>query len=38
VIAGRRVPTKAEIARINAQMSPAPDADDGPIATAGGDR
>ena len=36
VIAGRRVPTRAEIAHINAQL-PAADADDGPMTTAGGD-
>jgi spore germination cell wall hydrolase CwlJ-like protein len=38
VIAGRRVPTKQEIARINAQLSPAPQVDDGPMATAGADQ
>ena len=41
VIAGRRVPTKEEIARVNAQLRnvPAPsDADDGPMSTAGGDQ
>jgi spore germination cell wall hydrolase CwlJ-like protein len=37
VIAGRRVPTKAEIARINAQLPPASDVDDGPMSTAGAD-
>jgi spore germination cell wall hydrolase CwlJ-like protein len=38
VIAGRRVPTKQEIARINAQLAPAPKEDDGPMATAGADQ
>ena len=40
VIAGRRVPTKEEIARVNAQLraTPAPAEDDGPMTTAGGDR
>ena len=40
VIAGRRVPTKEEIARVNAQLraAPAPAEDDGPMTTAGGDR
>jgi hypothetical protein len=37
VIAGRRVPTKAEIARINAQLPGSSDVDDGPMSTAGGD-
>jgi spore germination cell wall hydrolase CwlJ-like protein len=35
VVAGRRIPTKQEIARVNAQLPPADD--DGPMATAGGD-
>jgi spore germination cell wall hydrolase CwlJ-like protein len=40
VIAGRRVPTKEEIAHVNAQLraTPAPSEDDGPMATAGGDQ
>jgi spore germination cell wall hydrolase CwlJ-like protein len=38
VIAGRRVPTKAEIARVNSQIPTAAAEDDGPISTAGGDR
>ncbi len=41
VIAGRRVPTKEEIARVNAQLRNAPaasDVDDGPMSTAGGDQ
>jgi spore germination cell wall hydrolase CwlJ-like protein len=39
VIAGRRVPTKAEVARINAQLpaAAAPE-DDGPMSTAGADQ
>ncbi|HEY1425241.1 MAG TPA: cell wall hydrolase [Caulobacteraceae bacterium] len=36
VIAGRRVPTRQEIAKINAQLPAAED--DGPMATAGGDQ
>jgi spore germination cell wall hydrolase CwlJ-like protein len=34
---GRRIPTRAEIAKINAMLPPTP-VDDTPIATAGGDR
>ena len=37
VIAGRRVPTKQEIARINAQLAP-PAVDEGPMTTAGADQ
>jgi spore germination cell wall hydrolase CwlJ-like protein len=38
VVAGRRIPTRDEIARINAQLSPpADDGADGPIATAHAD-
>jgi spore germination cell wall hydrolase CwlJ-like protein len=37
VIAGRRVPTKQEIARINAQLTAAKE-DDGPMTTAGADQ
>ncbi len=37
VIAGRRVPTKQEIARINAQLATAKE-DDGPMTTAGADQ
>ena len=37
VIAGRRVPTKQEIARINAQLAAAKE-DDGPMTTAGADQ
>jgi spore germination cell wall hydrolase CwlJ-like protein len=36
LIYGRRIPTREEIAKINAILTPRP-ADDGPIATAGGD-
>jgi spore germination cell wall hydrolase CwlJ-like protein len=39
VIAGRRVPTKEEIARVNAQLrSVQPAEDDGPMSTAGADQ
>jgi hypothetical protein len=46
IIAGRRVPTRQEIVRVNARLPPmaaaAPprpaSADDGPMTTAGGDR
>ena len=41
VIAGRRVPTKQEIARVNAQLraaTPPPAEDEGPMTTAGGDQ
>jgi hypothetical protein len=40
VIAGRRVPTKEEIAHVNAQLrsTPAPAEDDGPMSTAGADQ
>jgi len=36
VVAGRRVPTRQEIARINAILPPVP-TDDAPVVTAGGD-
>ena len=40
VIAGRRVPTKEEIARVNAQLrnTPPPAEDEGPMTTAGADQ